>query len=1233
MANGVQTSGEDTRNKPENSQLLRFERDPDGNPDVGAAVISPPTQATMFASSLTDTTPKSPDSAGIANISLQERERSLELAKYFSAASIVPNAIHQPPPDTPRPPPDHTLIALAQLGNFRLGTARAFISLIDRSHQYIIGEATRSTSILQPNLQNALVEQPNDGLYLGFQALELAFGVCPQTIHLFTTDDLRIENANIFADKTRYVIRDFCADSRFADRPYVKGFPHMRSYAEVPLTSDNGYVIGSYCVVDDKPRDFGDGEIIILNEIATCIMTHLALVKTKLDFQRVEGLVRGIGSYVAGYSGLQEQQTKTLPNRALDTPSHSDEVAPTPSRPSLIKATSSSGISTTSITSSARQSSERESANESFTRGSDPALAGADLEPTGERESSEAFLSQDIRTTFLRASHLVQQSMGMQQISFLDARRLNAVKLTKKSKSARKSSRTSTIDSEATSPRCVLLDQPPEAQDAQGSLLSTIAFDISEALLRRLLARYPFGHIFSYDDLGVITQPGLRSPHQDRMHPSRPDFSGTLPSDTDMEDADSAKLFDAVQYARSIIFLPLWDFQKGRWFAAAIGWTTDPSRVLDHADLNYLAAFCNSIMADVSRIETSALSRAKSDFISSISHELRSPLHGILAGTELLRKPERSRTDDAMLDTIDSCGHMLLDTIDHLLDFAKINSLAGRDRQSSVSSADEASDGNSTRLAFTDLGELVQDVVEGVQLGYARSSVKSDADHDAVGISTTLSNHQADCQSSLDSTVVCVDVEPSIDWCLESEVGAWKRIVMNLFGNALKYTSRGRIDVVLRLADQLDDSPNGRTICLEINDTGHGMSPYYLQHRLYTPFAQENHLSVGTGLGLSIVHQLVNNMGGSVDVQSELEKGSKITVLIPLGDKVRLVSAERQAKEPSLTRSAALDPAMRLKGLTLYLPRPTPMPPETPVASSETIDATGEATDVQTLFASIAERFFGMVISFESPPAIASGQQHFMIQQPRNTPKPDWKLRLFSPASAGANSGQSETEAVPDAVHDVEVSISQPFGPRKLALAFTQAMAEKSSAPLSGQTGNKAYPWRNNPNDLPAVPPSTETWSSGTSPSANQPLAPPPIKSATARPPPLGHLLLVDDNNLNLRVLSMCVKQIGCTYEQAEDGEQAVSAYRHTLEPYDLIFMDLSMPRMDGCTATREIRAYESACGLPRTTIIALTALGAEEARQEAFASGVDVFITKPVKMSEVRSLIPRYVRERSGRL
>jgi hypothetical protein len=240
---------------------------------------------------------------------MDERNRRLELAKYFAASQIVPASEGTVGDDEvaaapSAPSADTTLTALAQLGTFKLACDRAFISLINSTHQYIIGEATQSTSLLD----NAI--RAEDGLCLGVRALELAFGVCPQTIQIFTSDDRTIDTPNVCADKTRYVIKNFTADPHFRTRPYVSGWPHMRSYAEVPLKSASGYVVGSYCVVDTRPRDFDDSEIRILDSVGVTIMSHLELLKSQLEFHRVQRLVRGIGSYAAGYASLHEHQTR-----------------------------------------------------------------------------------------------------------------------------------------------------------------------------------------------------------------------------------------------------------------------------------------------------------------------------------------------------------------------------------------------------------------------------------------------------------------------------------------------------------------------------------------------------------------------------------------------------------------------------------------------------------------------------------------------------------------------------------------------------------------------------------------------------------------------------------------------------------------------------------------------------------------------------------------------------------
>lgn len=133
-------------------------------------------------------------------------------------------------------------------------------------------------------------------------------------------------------------------------------------------------------------------------------------------------------------------------------------------------------------------------------------------------------------------------------------------------------------------------------------------------------------------------------------------------------------------------------------------------------------------------------------------------------------------------------------------------------------------------------------------------------------------------------------------------------------------------------------------------------------------------------------------------------------------------------------------------------------------------------------------------------------------------------------------------------------------------------------------------------------------------------------------------LLLVDDNKVNLQLLTMYAKKQGYPYISATDGQMAVDAYQKAHEDSrlpdnrsaaaydsrvpDIILMDINMPIMDGYEATQHIRTYEKKHSLPAATIIALTALGSEAAYQEAFGSGCDMFLTKPVKLKDLTKII-----------
>jgi signal transduction histidine kinase len=450
---------------------------------------------------------------------------------------------------------------------------------------------------------------------------------------------------------------------------------------------------------------------------------------------------------------------------------------------------------------------------------STPISAGSNVP---EQQGSGFISSANIKSAFFRAATTIRTSMGLDGLAFLDAAPTAFVDY---------SDQSPVHDAEGPSPEaagpfCAAIVQSSVDQGGASTPNSTQS-RLPEAMLQRFIRKYPNGHIFSADDLGPIGEsyapgkpyPGLRADRGNRrLH------------------EDMTTLFQSFPAAKYIIFLPLWHFQRECWYAATLGWVTDPTTAIEVTDITLLSAFGNSVMAEISRLEAMAASRAKSSFVSSISHELRSPLHGILASSELLRASISDPSLLSTLDMLDSCGRTLLDTFNNLLEHA----ITVRDGLEGTPKATAPV----AKPVMTDLGELVQDVVDAVHFSHLserafQSSLTAASDG---SYSARPSNDQT---SGLNRPLlIMLDIEKR-SWELPVDAGVWNRFVMNIFGNALKYTKAGRIEVSLRMLQKADAAGLSNYVCLRVEDTGRGMSADYLKYRLFTPFAQEDSYAPG----------------------------------------------------------------------------------------------------------------------------------------------------------------------------------------------------------------------------------------------------------------------------------------------------------------------------------------------------------------------------------------------------
>ncbi|KAJ5740851.1 hypothetical protein N7493_000723 [Penicillium malachiteum] len=1185
-----------------------------------------------------------------------ERRRIQELSRYYctldrppcansktgndGAKSEAPKGDEQPTGATLSP--DITLTALAQLGVLRMGCERSFVSIIDGDNQHIIAEATASISI-----RNIDQHLPDDGIYLGARTLDLVWGVCPHTVGLFTGQDLSsvIDTSNVTANQTRYIIRDFTKEDCFKDRPYVREWPYMRFYAEVPLYSPSGYVLGSFCVVDNKPREeFGDADVDTLQELSDAIAHHLENTRIVHYHSRAERLVKGLTTFVKDYADFDPREASS--NHLIQATTQAanageliiGEQRPADSSP-VGASTSSTVLSspseepspiffagpasgTTDLSSMNSNLSDRQLPSPGEEKSLYEVLNSGVTASNSVPENTSAVsltdsipLSDRIGTIFSRASVLLKQSMNLDGVTFLDASRTNPSFLPSAQqdgweplpKSATPSFPAGPLSSspmghltnatnEPKTP-CQVLGSSLRKSPAQG-LDNDDQLVVPEHLLDTLVTHFPQGQIFNLADQNDAD-----------------DYWGQDGSNIDEDTSKnlekiSLSLAKIIPSAKSVLFFPLWDYHKSRWMAGTLVWTRDSRRPLEMEELHYFKVFGDSIVSEISRVHWSTTEKSKFDFISSVSHELRSPLHGILASAELLHSTPLLPAQEEMVKMIETSGFTLLDTTDHLLDFCKINNLTQTKKNRKKRSKAE----QSSLVSDFDLGQLIEEVTD---ILYTGQKVQTIGVGDVDDTSSQSSVHD-----DTDMSVV-VRVEQSQHWNVRSQAGAWRRIVMNLLGNSIKWTKRGFVEVSLSRSRRLSDTQSF-IAQLTLTDTGSGIAPDFLRHKLFSPFTQEDSLAEGVGLGLSIVRLLVASLDGHINVKSELGVGTQVDVFIP----VQYVSAPAENNYQDLPNPSQ-DPSPR-RHACLVAFNGYPDLKETPTGV-----LTAEAKrklSIQSTLADIFMSRFGLGVSLaESLDKIQGDVDIAVIEEETLQTEISDRHSLEGLASTYGVKFfvvlGNKFSILDDAVGSNFVRVSQPFAPRKIqgavqkALEFLRSPNRSERIPQTDPIpSEQTLPIRSStetdvkeedemtvtpPIEVEVTPPPTEITLSSSSP-----------ETKTL------NVLVVDDNNINLKIMATFMRKIGCTYDTASNGLIALEKYMASTKPYDYVLMDISMPVMDGLVSTSKIRQYEKEKGLTPSCIMAVTGVASDAMHQQALAAGVNDYLIKPLSLTELKRII-----------
>ena len=814
---------------------------------------------------------------------------------------------------------DAVLTALAQLGIHRTHTDRSFVSLFDTSHQYIVAETTTDTRI-SPNLAS------DGSLNLGGAAVPRQQGTCDHVLYLPNPKNAGVPELPIS------FVPDLSKDDRFCKRPYCQFGEQGQFYAGVPLRTPRGIDIGAFCVMaSEVPQSWDEQSAQVLRDISLAIMDHLELKRAQKQARRHERVNRGIGSFIEGKTTLSGWQSGTNQDafkddatqegmlnskqQGLENQEHNEdaEIDDTPPRSSrrLLSADSS-----------------RPSADANSTERPD-ALPEAMLAGQAERLTTEIYS---------RAANIIREAFEVEGNIFVNApvnvqaqpHSPRSASIDRQNHSLNQLSSTSSSDEQSTATWdrtsrdnafCEVLGSSTTETSSINDAESWQPPDskLPERLLGKLLRRYPFGKIWNFDATG-----DLQSSDSSGEEPYKPgsshtplakgrfdDNSAQLPpqqkSRRPIRSKEGTQICQAFPSARCVAFFPLWDHKRERWLAGGFMYTLNPTRLFStHEELSLLTAFGKLMASEILNLETLQADKAKSDVLGSLSHELRSPLHGAILGTELLNDTELGAFQGSATHTIETCCRTMLDTIEHLLDYAKVNSFAEKRRHGSAPQplgrlrrSQSEQFGKKLLSKHIRIDALVEEVVESVFLGfeYQRVSVRQVVRQERSGLTDAMRTISVGSESGTSGlptasaqpgqadpsgdVAVFLSADSTCDWAFHTQPGAIRRIIMNLFGNSLKYTTHGSICVKLSQEAQQGSSAE-RIVKLTVQDTGKGISKDYLRYKLYKSFSQEDELSPGTGLGLSLVKMITSQLRGQISVSSKVGVGTTVTVSLPL---------------------------------------------------------------------------------------------------------------------------------------------------------------------------------------------------------------------------------------------------------------------------------------------------------------------------------------------------------------